>query len=53
MPSSWLGQQVVEETIQEVDTINMPQQELDKMLFILDSLRDGERFNDSGSSGNA
>lgn len=43
--------QVIEETIQQVDTMNMPQQDLDKMLFILDSLKDEERFNDSGSSG--
>lgn len=42
---------VVEETIQEVDTLTMPKEELEKMLFILDNLKDGDQ-NDSGSSGN-
>ena len=39
------------ETAQPVDTSNMSKQEVEKMLFILDSLNRGNK-NDSGSSGN-
>ena len=35
----------------QVDTSNMDKVQLDKMLFIMDQLRDGKR-NDSGDSGN-
>lgn len=38
------------ETTQPLDIINMPQQELNKMLDILDSLKMGSGSNDSGSS---
>ena len=41
---------VLEHTTEEVDTYNMPSEELDKMLFILDTLRDG-KTNDSSSTG--
>jgi len=39
------------ETAQPVDTSNMSKQEVEKMLFILDSLNRGNK-NDSGSTGN-
>ena len=38
------------ESTRVVDTMNMDKVQLDKMLFILDQLRDGE-INDSGSTG--
>jgi hypothetical protein len=38
------------ESTKVVDTMSMDKVQLDKMLFILDQLRDGE-VNDSGSSG--
>jgi hypothetical protein len=39
------------ESAQVVDTMNMDKVELDKMIFIIDQLRDGKK-NDSGSTGN-
>jgi hypothetical protein len=39
------------ESTKPIDTANMSQNEIDKMLFILDNLRDGIE-NDSGSTGN-
>lgn len=41
---------VDKETTRRVDTMGMDKVELDKMLFIMDQLRDG-KLNDSGSSG--
>ncbi len=41
---------VDKETTRRVDTMGMDKVELDKMLFIMDQLRDG-KINDSGSSG--
>lgn len=38
-------------TAKQIDTINMSENDLDKMLFILDKLRDGNH-NDRGGSGN-
>jgi hypothetical protein len=43
--------EVEKETTRRVDTMGMDKVELDKMLFIMDQLRDG-KINDSGSSGN-
>jgi hypothetical protein len=43
---------VDEETIQPLDIENMPIKELDKMLSILDDLKQGVGPNDSGSTGN-
>ena len=43
---------VDEETIKPLDIENMPTKELDKMLSILDDLKQGVGPNDSGSSGN-
>ena len=43
---------VDEETIKPLDIENMPVKELDKMLSILDDLKQGVGPNDSGSSGN-
>ena len=43
---------VDEETIKPLDVQNMPTKELDKMLSILDDLKQGVGPNDSGSSGN-
>jgi hypothetical protein len=45
------GQIIDKETTRRVDTMGMDKVELDKMLFIMDQLRDG-KLNDSGSSGN-
>jgi hypothetical protein len=42
---------ILHETARPVDVENMPKNELDKMLFILDNL-DRRNNNDSGSSGN-
>lgn len=42
---------LVQETSRKVDTSNMSQEEINKMLFILDHLRNGIK-NDSGDSGN-
>lgn len=42
---------VDKETTRRVDTMGMDKVELNKMLFIMDQLRDG-KLNDSGSSGN-
>lgn len=42
---------VDKETTKRVDTMGMDKVELNKMLFIMDQLRDG-KLNDSGSSGN-
>ena len=39
------------ETGQPLDTSNMSKREIDKMLFILDNLKNG-KLNDSGSAGN-
>jgi hypothetical protein len=39
------------ETGQPLDTSNMSKKEIDKMLFILDNLKNG-KINDSGSAGN-
>ena len=39
------------ESARVVDTMNMDKVELDKMIFIIDQLRDGKK-NDSGSTGN-
>ena len=39
------------ETGQPLDTSNMSKREIDKMLFILDNLKNG-KINDSGSAGN-
>ena len=43
---------VDEETIKPLDIENMPIKELDKMLSILDDLKQGVGPNDSGSTGN-
>jgi hypothetical protein len=43
---------VDEETIKPLDVEGMPAKELDKMLSILDDLKQGVGPNDSGSSGN-
>ena len=43
---------VDEETIKPLDVESMPAKELDKMLSILDDLKQGVGPNDSGSSGN-
>ena len=43
---------VDEETIKPLDVEGMPVKELDKMLLILDDLKQGVGPNDSGSSGN-
>ena len=43
---------VDEETIQPLDIENMPVKELDKMLSILDDLKQGVGPNDSSSTGN-
>jgi len=43
---------VDEETIETLDIENMPTKELDKMLSILDDLKQGVGPNDSGSTGN-
>ena len=45
------GQIIDKETTRRVDTMGMDKVELDKMLFIMDQLRDG-KLNDSGNSGN-
>lgn len=45
------GMDIKKETARIVDTIHMDKVQLDKMLFIMDQLRDGKE-NDSGSSGN-
>ena len=42
---------IQKDTARVVDTIGMDKVQLDKMLFIMDQLRDG-KSNDSGSSGN-
>jgi hypothetical protein len=44
--------QVDPETARPVDVENMSKLEMEKMLFILDSLKDGEVENDRSSSGN-
>ena len=41
-----------EETINPLDIENMPTKELEKMLSILDDLKQGVKPNDSGSAGN-
>ena len=43
--------EVVPETAEPVDTNSMSRRDLDKMLFILDSLQNGKK-NDSSSAGN-
>ena len=43
--------EVVPETAEPVDTNSMSRKDLDKMLFILDSLKNGKK-NDSSSAGN-
>ena len=43
---------VDEETVKPLDIENMPTKELDKMLSILDDLKQGVGPNDSGSAGN-
>ena len=43
---------VDEETIKPLDIQNMPAKELDKMLSILDDLKQGVEPNDSGGTGN-
>ena len=43
---------VDEETIKPIDIENMPTKELDKMLSILDDLKQGVEPNDSSSTGN-
>lgn len=43
--------QIDHDTTEPIDTINMPKEEVDKMLFILDSLKNGNR-NDIGGTGN-
>jgi hypothetical protein len=43
--------QVIPETAEPVDTNRMSRKDLDKMLFILDSLKNGKK-NDSSSAGN-
>ena len=43
---------VDEETIKPLDIENMPAKELDKMLSILDDLKQGVEPNDSGGTGN-
>jgi hypothetical protein len=45
------GQHINKESTKRVDTMAMDKVELDKMLFIMDQLRD-RNINDSGSSGN-
>lgn len=46
-----VGGQIDHETTKPIDTQNMKQDELDKMLFIIDSLKDGDR-NDFGGTRN-
>lgn len=43
---------VDEETIKPLDIESMPAKELDKMLSILDDLKQGVEPNDSGGTGN-
>jgi hypothetical protein len=43
--------EVIPETAEPVDTNSMSRRDLDKMLFILDSLKNGKK-NDSSSAGN-
>ena len=43
--------EVIPQTAQPVDTNSMSRKDLDKMLFILDSLKNGKK-NDSSSAGN-
>ena len=43
--------EVIPQTAQPVDTNSMSKKDLDKMLFILDSLKNGNK-NDSSSAGN-
>ena len=45
------GMEIQKDTARVVDTIHMDKVQLDKMLFIMDQLRDG-KDNDSGSSRN-
>lgn len=45
------GHHIDKDTTRRVDTMAMDKVELDKMLFIMDQLRD-RKINDSGSSGN-
>ena len=47
-----LDNQVDPETARPVNVENMSRLEMEKMLFILDSLKDGEVENDRSSSGN-
>ena len=44
-----VNQLIDKDSAEEVDTINMDKVQLDKMLFIMDQLRDGKK-NDSGDS---
>ena len=43
---------VIPETAEAIDTSKMSKTDLDKILFILDNLDEGNRKNDSSSSGN-
>ena len=43
---------IQKDTARVVDTIGMDKVQLDKMLFIMDQLREGKN-NDSGSTGNS
>jgi hypothetical protein len=43
---------VDENTVEVLNFENMPNKELDKMLSILDDLKQGVEINDSGSAGN-
>jgi hypothetical protein len=45
------GRDIDKESAKVVDTMHMDRVQLDKMLFIMDQLRDGKK-DDSGSSGN-
>jgi hypothetical protein len=44
--------EVIPQTAEPVDTNSMSRKDLDKMLFILDSLKNGKEKDDSSSAGN-
>lgn len=47
-----LGGEVLPDTAEPVDIENMSRKDIDKMLFILDSLKNGKEKDDSSSAGN-
>ena len=50
--SNAINGRVDENTVEALNFENMPNKELDKMLSILDDLKQGVEINDSGSAGN-